>query len=184
MHKLSIFFCCQANYCSVHLQAINIRDPSRTLRAISSNMGIESREVKFYERWLYIALGANRRSCTPGDLPCHLPRSCCAYCSVGFSVHTAPRNAIRPIAHSGQFPIGRLSCHSKAERRRCVGGWIFQIPAFHKAHSIYNDRDIARDTSRHKPTFKTKVKKNSYRYVKKRISYGRPGLESRSSWCP
>lgn len=34
-------------------------------------------------------------------------------------------------------------------------GWIFQIPAFHKAHSIYNDRDIARDTSRHKLTSKT-----------------------------
>lgn len=93
------------NYCSVHLQAINTRDPARTLRAISSNMGIESREVKFYERWLYIAHGANRRSCTPGDLLCHLPRSCCAYCSVGFSVHTAPRNAIRPIAHSGQFRL-------------------------------------------------------------------------------
>lgn len=36
-----------------------------------------------------------------------------------------------------------------------AGGWIFQIPAFHKAHSIYNDRDIARDTSRHKTNFKT-----------------------------
>ena len=44
--------------------------------------------------------------------------------------------------------------------------WIFQIPAFHKAHSIYNDRDIARDTSRHKLTSKQKSK-NSYRYVKK-----------------
>lgn len=40
---------------------------------------------------------------------------------------------------------------------RPVDGWVFQIPAFHKAHSIYNDRDIARDTSRHKTDFKTKV---------------------------
>lgn len=36
-----------------------------------------------------------------------------------------------------------------------AGGCIVQIPAFHKAHSIYNDRDIARDTSRHKTNFKT-----------------------------
>lgn len=49
-------------------------------------------------------------------------------------------------------PGGRLWCQSKVERRRRGGGRVFQMPAFHKAHGIYNDRDIARDTSRHKPT--------------------------------
>lgn len=77
-------------------------------------------------------------------------------------------------------PIGRLSCHSEAERRRCVGGWIFQIPAFHKAHSIYNDRDIARDTSRHKPTSKQKFKKQLQVCKETLISYGRQAGRRRS----
>lgn len=51
-----------------------------------------------------------------------------------------------------------------------AGGWIFQIPAFHKAHSIYNDRDIARDTSRHKTNFKTEKSSTATGTARKPLS--------------
>lgn len=70
------------------------------------------------------------------------------------SLHTPPPGTARHAAERTQraVPGGRLWCQSKVERRRRGGGWVFQMPAFHKAHGIYNDRDSARDTSRHKPT--------------------------------
>lgn len=94
------------------LSKSNTRDPSSTGREIWANPGVKV-EVKFYERWLYIALEANRRSCTPGDLPCHLPRSCCAYCSVGFSALTAPRDGNQSghskVAETTGPPVGGFS---------------------------------------------------------------------------
>lgn len=49
------------------------------------------------------------------------------------------------------------------------------MPAFHKAHGIYiNDRDSARDTSRHRTDFKTEKSSTATGTARKLglISYG------------